>query len=299
MGNVRLNGGPGAVAVGGGENRPSPVGLRTGPHVSVLTYHHLLPPADARALGPNPMIVTTDAFGAQMHYLKSHGYVTLSMAQMAAFVQGKAAVPRRAVLITFDDGYQSVYRYAFPILRALDFKATIFVITGLVPRDDQPFDPRTLSYLSWHQLRIMESSGLVDVEGHTDALHSMVGGRPAALAASPDEVRSDLIRSRQKIAAAVGEAPLAMAYPFGGYDAAVASAAKQAGFALAFSGGQYRPVFPYDAPYALARYGVFAGRSLAAFAAMAAGDYGATRRGRTLTTRPAPRPSGSAVRTGR
>ena len=90
--------------------------------LSVLAYHEV-----------------TDAptFDAQMAYVRGH-LRPVSVADVLAAVRGKAALPERAVLVTFDDGHRSVLETALPILRERGVPAAVYVVAGLLDTDE-PF----------------------------------------------------------------------------------------------------------------------------------------------------------------
>ena len=90
---------------------------------------------------PSPLFVSLENFQEQMDYLYGNGYLTLTLAQVMAYYQNGAKLPEKSVLLTFDDCYQSIARYAYPILRKYHFKATAFVVTGWLNTSSQPFDP--------------------------------------------------------------------------------------------------------------------------------------------------------------
>jgi peptidoglycan/xylan/chitin deacetylase (PgdA/CDA1 family) len=165
------------------------------------------------------------------------------------------------VLITFDDGYESVYRYAFPVLKKHRFPAVVFLITSLVGKSPPNPDPTAITYLTWSQIREMHESGLVDFQSHTHAMHYLVPGNPlptpALVASPPEQVLADLEASRRAISEHLGYLPVALAYPYGAYTAQTAQLARQAGFRLAFT-TRPGPSLPPDLQrYALPRALVF------------------------------------------
>src|SRR6185369_9796043 len=87
-----------------------------------------------------------------------NGYKVLALKDLPAFLQGERALPAKTVVLTFDDGYESVYRHAFPVLRKHGFTATVFVYTDFVGAGDA---------LTWSQIQEMHASGLVDIQAHS------------------------------------------------------------------------------------------------------------------------------------
>ena len=68
-------------------------------------------------------------------------------------------LPKNSILITFDDGYKNNYTLAFPILKKYNMKATIFLNTKFIEKDE--------TYLNWDEIREMYKSGLIDFQLHT------------------------------------------------------------------------------------------------------------------------------------
>ncbi len=117
----------------------------------VLMYHHIQSKDSAVANKQTNLSVYTDVFKSQMEYLKSKGYMSLSMSDLANFFDGGAAIPAKSVLLTFDDGYRDFYTDAYPVLSGLGFRSTVFVPTGLM---ENP------GYLSWSEISSMNGSVL-------------------------------------------------------------------------------------------------------------------------------------------
>src|SRR5262249_52723566 len=126
------------------------------------------------------------------------GYAPWSLRRVLAFSREGVPIPRNAFVVTFDDGYQSVYTRAWPILRELGVPATVFVATAYLdspapfPFDDWPgagsADPETWRPMTTEQARHLLRGGLVDLGSHTHC-HEPFHGRPAAFA---EDLRASL-----------------------------------------------------------------------------------------------------------
>lgn len=107
--------------------------MRLGPRdaVRVLAYHRVLESAEPDDFSFDTELISASAraFREQMEYLKRH-FVPMSFAQVLDHLDRGRRIPRGAVLVTFDDGYDDNYRIAFPILRDLGMSAMFFVSTG-------------------------------------------------------------------------------------------------------------------------------------------------------------------------
>ncbi len=252
--------------------------------VPVLEYHHLVPRSELERHPQwlhNPYVVTAEAFAAQLDLLQRLGFTTIDTAQLAAFLDGRAALPPRPVLITFDDGYASVYQYAYPALAERRMKATLFVIAGSISAEDEPLDPGRFQYLSWRQLAAMTRSGVIDVESHTYQMHNDGAGRSALLSAPDGLALRDLILARHAIAQGTGRDPIALAYPHSATDPRLMRLAAAAGYRLAFTGASRRLLTHSSPRYALPRLTVGPRTSLLAV----------LRRSGALAARPSPAPA--------
>ncbi|MGX5172715.1 polysaccharide deacetylase family protein [Aliikangiella sp. IMCC44653] len=99
--------------------------------VPVLTYHRIGRPSSNYPFDHGLYSATPEEFRQQMSYL-SKRYTPLNMAQMADYIEGKLKLPKKPVLVTFDDGFDDNYRLAFPILKELSIPATFFVTTDFI-----------------------------------------------------------------------------------------------------------------------------------------------------------------------
>src|SRR4030065_1715789 len=89
----------------------------------LLTYHSLDSSGSVISTAPS-------RFRSQMAWLHQKGFQTLSLAEAARLVRAGQPFRERTCVVTFDDGYETVYRDAFPILQELGYTATVFLITG-------------------------------------------------------------------------------------------------------------------------------------------------------------------------
>ncbi|WP_052350599.1 polysaccharide deacetylase family protein [Paenibacillus gorillae] len=127
--------------------------------VIVLMYHHI----DTKESGAT---ISPSRFGTHMKLLKENGYNVISVEQFADFMQKKRTVPDNAVVITFDDGYESFNQYAVPIMKKYNFTATHFIIGA--SSDKQNVHTK---HLSWDTMRKLKEEGF-SFYSHTYDLHN-------------------------------------------------------------------------------------------------------------------------------
>ena len=220
--------------------------------------------------------VTSDRLLAFFEHLRGNGWTAVSLDDVDAARTGRRPLPDKAILITFDDGYRSLYTrvfplalaYRFPIVAALKSAWLTAPAGSLVMYGDLPV-PRE-KFVTWDQVREMAASGLIEFASHSHALHHGALGNPQgnlmpaavtrlyANGAYEDEaafrrrILADLTASRDLLKQQTGVAPRAMVWPFGRYSEATVQAARDAGFRFALT------LDPQPAnaelPMALARY---------------------------------------------
>jgi len=106
--------------------------------------------------------VLPDAFEEQLAELKRWNYQSITLEQWIAYKEKRAGLPRRPIIITFDDGYQSTYHTAWPILRRYGFSATVFLVAGLIGKTNAwDVEERQELLLSGSEIREMQSGGII------------------------------------------------------------------------------------------------------------------------------------------
>ncbi|HNQ01979.1 MAG TPA: polysaccharide deacetylase family protein, partial [Syntrophales bacterium] len=109
----------------------------------------------------------------QIEYLRTHGFAFVSAADILAASRGGKPLPEKAVFITFDDAYESFYRFVYPALRLYNIPAVLSVVTSWID-DPETSAYKTKRFMSWEQIREVADSGLVTVASHSARLHRML-----------------------------------------------------------------------------------------------------------------------------
>ncbi|HHW03264.1 MAG TPA: polysaccharide deacetylase family protein [Thermoanaerobacterales bacterium] len=204
------------------------------PFITVLAYHHIIPGQLPKGATSRAVIPLSE-FEAQMKYLYDNGYYTASLKDVEDFIYHKKALPEKTVLITFDDGYESNFVYAFPVLKIYNFRATIFLIGNRIVQKEEPFDPDRLSMLSFRQIKEMLGSGLVEFGSHTFNAHEYIGNKPALLSMDKEQIEEDFIRENELFAKNGLPSSIAIAYPYGRFNSVVLEISKKFGLKLGFN----------------------------------------------------------------
>ncbi|MFC3873485.1 poly-beta-1,6-N-acetyl-D-glucosamine N-deacetylase PgaB [Neisseria musculi] len=199
-----------------------------------------------------PQTITVQRLAAHFNWLRDNGYTPVSFKQIEAARAGRAKLPPKPVLLTFDDGYLSFYTRIYPLLKAFDYPAVFALVTGwmetpqggLVDYGKQKL-PRS-AFITWEQVREMQKSGLVEIASHTHDLHRSITGNPAGsqfAAVFPEyengryetrdayrqRVRNDLKRSVDIIAARTGVRPNVIVWPYGHFNETAREIAAEVG----------------------------------------------------------------------
>jgi len=164
--------------------------------------------------------IRLEQFEAHIAELTSGRYRVLPLREIVSALSEGRALPDRAIAITVDDAFLSVYTQAWPRLRAAGLPFTLFVATG-------PLDQNLPGYMSWDQLREMVAGGGVDVGNHGVTHGRMVNQAPAT-------VRREIAEGAKRLKQELGTAPTLFAYPYGEYSGEIRDLAAKAGVLAAF-----------------------------------------------------------------
>lgn len=188
--------------------------------VPVLVYHNLGPQAKGR------MLMAASRFEEQMRYLKREGYRVVSLREFLEFTAGKRQLPRRAVVLSFDDGYRSFREIAYPILKELGFTATLFVYTDYIGAGRNA--------LGWKDLRELQDEGF-DVQGHSKTHADLRRGASETEAQYAARLQSELERPQALFRQHLGRSGEALAYPYGAWDEGLLKEVGRFGYTAAFT----------------------------------------------------------------
>jgi hypothetical protein len=218
-----------------------PAWARTDFATPILVYHRFGPAAT------DEMTVRTSVFEAQLEALNRQGYTVIPLRVLVAHRLGAGpAPPRRAVVLTVDDGHRSVYTGMLPVLRRHRVPVTLFVYPSAVSNATYA--------LTWEQLRELRATGLVDVQSHTYwHPNFLVEKRRLSAPAYEQLVEDQLRRSRSVLEERLGATVDLLSWPFGIHDDDLKQRAIRAGYVAAVALGR-RHATTLDPIMALPRY---------------------------------------------
>jgi len=221
-------------------------------------YHHVSStvPADPLQFG---LTVTTADFGQQLDYLRSHGYTSITLADLFDAMYHNGPLPPKPVILTFDDGYEDAFTDAFPLLQERGFKGTFAIVTGFVGSP---------GYLTWEQIKAMAGAGMEFASHTVNHIDLNI--------ASEETIRDELASSKRTLEEQLRRPVDFFVYPSGepfrsGSEArqqAVIGLLGETGYVGALLAGPSSKVQDPKLPYQLNRLRISGGESLETFVAL-------------------------------
>lgn len=209
--------------------------------VSILTYHRF------GAVVSDAMTVRTATFRSQLDYLQRHHYPVVRLGTLTSYLLGRGpAPPPRAVILTVDDGHESVFTEMLPIVRQYRIPVTLFVYPSAISN---------ASYaMTWQQLAALQGTGLFDIESHT---YWHPNFRTERRRLSPQAYRSfvsmQFVKPRTLLRRELQVDAELLSWPFGIYDDELMAMAQASGYVAGFT-LERRTVTPHDRLMALPRF---------------------------------------------
>ena len=231
--------------------------------VPILMYHSISDHA-----GPKfkPFTVAPTLFSTHMEYLHQHGYTPITVTQfIQARDQGLYMLPRRPIVLTFDDGFADFYTSVLPILKEHHFTATLYITTGYI-NDTSRWLKReretTRCMLTWEQLAEIRDNGIeCGAHSHT---HPQLDTLPLITA------RYEIMGSKMMLEQHLKQRITTFAYPYGYYTATLQKLVREAGYTSACA-VKHAMSSEITDPLALARITISANTDIGALASLITG----------------------------
>jgi len=238
------------------ENRvPAPVATKTPPIlifqgpgtmlVPILLYHRIdTSPTESQ------YYVSPDEFEEQMKLLHDWGYTTITTELLVQAINEGASLPRRPIILTFDDGHLNNYSIAYPIMKKYGFSGILYIVGEYMG---------VSNYMNADEIREMAQ------DGWEVGSHSMNHLDLTSL--DREQQQYEIVGSRQFLESELGVPIQTFAYPFGSYDLTVINLTYSAGYIAAMGTGY---TYSQGTPnlLALQRRGVNGTRDIIAFASV-------------------------------
>lgn len=159
----------------------------------VIYYHEVVDKNE----GYSYQKIEKDKFEEQMKYLADHGYHTLFFSELGQ------DLPEKPIIVSFDDGFRTVYENAASIMRNNGIRGNIYLPTKYISCDEH--------FMTWNMVKELYRNGEFEMQAHT---HSHVDIRML----SEETMRKEIEESSQLMSSHLGYTPQAFCMPFGTYD---------------------------------------------------------------------------------
>ncbi len=205
--------------------------VETAEKIPVLAYHHIIKEDYIKKTHQenNQSTLSLEDFEKQMQYLYENKFYIASMDELEKFLDGKISLPKKTVVISFDDGYLSNRYQAYPILKRYKFNAELFMITSVLDHSkNTAYNEMKIQFLRTDDLKAM--SDVFKYGSHTNDMHRGVENNLPLFVTSPrEDVKKDLLKSREILKTRY------FAYPSGCHNPDVIQELKNTGYTMAFT----------------------------------------------------------------
>ena len=209
--------------------------------VPILLYHHIQElPADASdAL--RRWSLTPEQFAEHIRWIDEQGFSVINMAQLNDHLQHGTPLPKRPLILTFDDGWKDHYTVVFPLLDKYHFTATFFITTESVGHS---------AFVAWEDLQKMEAAGM-DIQSHSVT-------HPHLTRLKDAEAIDEIKESKKELESHLKKPLTVFAYPFGNYSDKIIAMVKAAGYesATIVNGSNVGYLYRADRTYTLGRIAI-------------------------------------------
>ncbi len=186
-------------------------------HAVISIYHHV---ADDT---PPSTSLSPARFKEHMEYLRDDGYTVLPLDTVITAMRNREQLPDKTIVITFDDGYTSIFTEAFPLLQSMEFPFTVFINT-------EPINAGRQGYMSWNDIRVMSEAGVL-IANHMINHPHMTDNLPGENDATRVErLRQEMLLAEKQIKQETGQSLQMLAYPYGEYDSLLKEMLADEGF---------------------------------------------------------------------
>ena len=215
-------------------------------YLPILQYHHV------SASSPASTSVTPEQFTEHMDYLKSSGFQVVDLRSALDDLKANKPLPDKAVAISFDDAYQSIYQAGFPILKERNFPFTVFINT-------EPVERNSSSFLTWAQMKEMQASGGVFANHTINHPYMLRKENAETDSAWLARMSKEVDTVEALLTKHLGDSPKMLAYPYGESDRQIRTMMRdkgiiafgqQSGVVSADSDFENLPRFPASGVYA-------------------------------------------------
>lgn len=221
-------------------------------YIPILMYHRIAEvPGDRNSLPPAK-------FREQMDYLAANGFTTITMQMVYEFYKHGRHLPKKSILLTFDDGYVDNFNIALPILKEKNMTAVIFPIANWIGKENkwENFNKELTTTMDWDQLKKWQASGM-EIASHTV-------NHPFLAHCNMEQSAVELKESKATLEKNLSCSIDFFCYPYGSFNTEAKVAVNGAGYRAAFAIFDQVPLWKIDL-FALPRIPIPARQSLLEF----------------------------------
>jgi peptidoglycan/xylan/chitin deacetylase (PgdA/CDA1 family) len=197
--------------------------------VPVLMYHRV---GTINDVSERKYCIPAERFAQHMQALADAGWHAVTIGDFFAWLNREAALPDNAFLLTFDDGFLGVHEYAAPILAALRWPATVFLVSQMIGQRDAWRETHRSGNATYP---LMNTQHIHELRTQGFSFHSHTRSHADLTSLDDDALDAQLRGSREDLQALLGDDVAFLAYPYGRHDERVLRAAQAAGYRAAFS----------------------------------------------------------------
>ena len=187
----------------------------------VLMYHQIT--RDKNCV--NKFTVMESTLEEDFRYIKNNGFTAITVEDLIEFKNNGRKLPSKPVMISFDDGYETVYDILLPLLKKYDLKAVAAVIGSATDKFSRVEDHHLkYSHLNWEKVDLLIKSGYVEIQKHTYDMHKNTDCRKGARKGKNETseqyraaLQKDLMLMQDEMEEHTGYRPRAVVYPYGEY----------------------------------------------------------------------------------
>jgi peptidoglycan/xylan/chitin deacetylase (PgdA/CDA1 family) len=183
--------------------------------IPILLYHHI----GFSLAEDSAYYVSPEVFDQQMNLLYQWGYKTISIELLAKAIKEGAQLPPKPIILTFDDGGETTYSAALPIMQRYQFTGVSYIVYHYVG---------LTNYMNADEIRALHAAGW-EIGSH--------GLTHRDLTTRPDRQEDEVVHSRRQLESLLGIPISSFAYPFGAYDESSLGYARFAGYIAAMGLG--------------------------------------------------------------
>lgn len=201
-------------------------GLGNPKKIKILMYHLITNDKNLCKKHRN-IAVHVDEFRSQMEFLDRCGFITITFEDYLLFLEGELHLPKKPIILSFDDGFADIHKYAFPILKEFGMRAVLFIMGDRKLKTnnwDAPSGVLQLPLLADYQIIEMHDAGF-EIGSHA-LTHSML------TTISRDKAWEEISRSRMLLEIFLNAQVKSFAYPFGSVDPTLKILVKEAGYKI-------------------------------------------------------------------